>query len=443
VGTRFRLFVQPPFGDAGSVPEIVTVSSPPGTVGAGPSDDRMFVVEPVGKKWPYGMNRAPLGTSFVYLPQWSGPQLAPALPDESGNFDYLTPDMPGFEAAHAFGCVRFTMDVWENYLGQPLEWHFGEDFEKLEISILPHWDNAQYGYGFLEIGSQFEQDGSMLPFTLDFDIIAHEVGHAFIFSVLGVPRPNAEFPEYEGFQEAFSDCVSLIAAMHFPSVIDEVLYETRGNLYLSNRIARFSEFPGQRQIRTANNTRTMDEFVDGYKNEHDLSEPLTGAVFDILADIFQESLLDRGLISPEVEELAEMVEFGGAESAELQDAFDRAYADDSEGFAEALVDARDIMGTYLAQMLFGLDPDFLDYGDFADAMLGVDERETDGRYADIIDRNFVRRGIGILHAGPRFEPNRRDRLPSRRTVLPGDRSRLPKMSYRERFVLSVSINRHP
>ena len=346
-GTRFRLFVQPPFEDARSQPEIVIVSSPRGSVAAGPSDDRMFVVEPVGKKWPYGMNRAPLGTPFIYLPQWTGPRLAPALPDENGNFDYLTPDMPGFEAAHAFGCVRFTLDVWENYLGRPLDWHFSERFEKLEISILPHWNNAQFGYGFLEIGSQFEPDGRVLPFTLDFDVIAHEVGHAIIYSVLGVPLPNAEFPEYEGFQEAFSDCVSLIAAMHFPSVIDQVLDETRGNLYLSNRIARFSEFPGQRQIRTANNTRTMDEFVDGFKNEHDLSEPLTGAIFDILADIFHESLVERGLISPEVEELAEMVEFGGAESAELQDAFDRAYADDSDGFVEALVDARDIVGTYL------------------------------------------------------------------------------------------------
>ena len=436
MGTRFRLFVQSPFADARSQPEIVTVSSPLGSVVAGPSDDRMFVIEPIGKNWPYGMNRAPLGTPFVYLPQWNGPSLAPAVPDEDGNFDYLTPDMPGFEPAHAFACARFTLDVWENYLGEPLEWHFAERFEKLEISILPEWDNAQYGYGFLEIGSQFEKDGSVLPFTLDFDIIAHEVGHAFIFSILGVPDENAEFPEYEGFQESFSDCVSLIAAMHFPSVIEEVLGETRGNLYLSNRIDRFSEFPGQRQIRTANNTRTMDEFVDGYKNEHDLSEPLTGAMFDILADIFQESLLERRLIRPEVEELAETVEFGGEDSGELQDAFDRAYAEDSESFFEALVDARDIMGSYLAEMLWDLDPDFLDYGDVADALLAVDDRESGGRYGEIIDRNFERRGIGIFHAGPRFEPKRQGRLPSRRTVLPRDRRWLPKMSYRERYLLA-------
>jgi len=436
MGTRFRLFVQPPFEDARSQPEIVTVSSPLGSVGPGPSDDRMFVIEPVGKKWAYGVNHAPLGSPFIYLPQWNGPRLAPVVPDEDGNFDYLTPDMLGFEAAHAFGSVRFTLDVWENYLGEPLEWHFAERFEELEISILPQWNNAQYGYGFLEIGSQFEPDGRVLPFALDFDIIAHEVGHAFIFSILGVPSENAEFPEYEGFQEALSDCVSLIAAMHFPSVIDQVLDETSGNLYLSNRITRFSEFPGNRQIRNANNTRTMDEFVDGYENEHDLSEPLTGAIFDILADIFHESLVERGLISPEVEELAEVVEFGGQESRELQDAFDRAYADEHEGFAEALIDARDTVGTYLAETLWELDPDFLDYGDVAEAMLAVDERETGGRFADIIDRNFERRGIGIFHAGPRFEPKRQGRLPSRRAVVPSDRQRLPKMSYREKYLLA-------
>ncbi|MEP9388841.1 hypothetical protein [Mesorhizobium sp. KR9-304] len=442
MGTRFRLFAQSPFVGFGTEPEIVAVSSPPGSVGAGPSDGRMFVIEPVGKKWPYGMNRGPLGTPFVYLPQWRGPRLAPALPDDDGNFDYLEPDMPGFAAAHAFGSARFTLDVWENYLGEEVDWHFRDDFDRLEISILPQWDNARFGYGFLEIGSQFEKDGSVLPFALDFDIIAHEVGHAFIFSILGVPDENAEFPEYGGFHESFSDCVSLIAEMHFPSVIDQVLDETSGNLYLSNRIARFSEFPGNRQIRDANNTRTMDDFVDGYRNEHDLSEPLTGAIFDILADIFQESLVDRGLISREVEQLAEDVEFGGAESAELQHAFDSAYADDSEGFAQALADARDVMGAYLAETLWDLDPDFLDYGDVADVLLAVDERETDGRYGDIIERNFERRGIGVVCAGPRFEPKQQGSLPSQRAVLPRDRFWLPRMSYRERFVLSESINRN-
>ncbi|QWW71697.1 hypothetical protein [Rhizobium sp. WYJ-E13] len=439
MGTRFRLFVQPPFEDARARPEIVEVSSPSGSLAAGPADDRMFVVEPVGKIGPYGVNRGPLGTPFMYLPPWTGRIIEPATPDARGNFDYLRPSMPGFEAAHVFGCVRFTLDVWERYLGQPITWHFRDHYDRLEISILPQWDNAQYGYGFLEVGSQFEKDGSILPFSLDFDVVAHEVGHAIIFSVLGVPDPGAEYPEYLGFQEAFSDCVSLIAAMHFPSVIDNVLEETHGNLYRANRLSRFSEFSPHRQIRSANNKRTMDEFAHGWKDEHELSQPLTGAIFDILVDIFHESLVARGLISRAVEDLADIAEFDASVETSVQHAFDRAFDRNADGFVEALLEARDIAGTYLAETLWALAPDFLDYGDVAETMLAIDRHESGGRLARIITRNFRQRAIGELHAGAHLKGGEhRSHVHSARILLPIDHFDLPKMSYREKVLLSRS-----
>ncbi|WP_416066951.1 hypothetical protein ACK9YZ_28505 [Rhizobium sp. ZK1] len=439
MGTRFRLFVQPPFEDARARPEIVEVSSPSGSLTAGPADDRMFVVEPVGKVGPYGVNRGPLGTPFMYLPPWTGRIIEPATPDARGNFDYLRPSMPGFEAAHVFGCVRFTLDVWERYLGQPITWHFRDHYDRLEISILPQWDNAQYGYGFLEVGSQFEKDGSILPFSLDFDVVAHEVGHAIIFSVLGVPDPAAEYPEYLGFQEAFSDCVSLIAAMHFPSVIDNVLEETHGNLYRANRLSRFSEFSPHRQIRSANNKRTMDEFAHGWKDEHELSQPLTGAIFDILVDIFHERLVARGLIARAVEDLADVAEFDPTVEASVQYAFDRAFERNSEGFVAALLEARDIVGAYLAETLWALAPDFLDYGDVAETMLAIDRSESGGQFARIITRNFRQRTIGVLHAGAHLKGGEHcSHVHSARILLPIDHFDLPKMSYREKVLLSRS-----
>jgi hypothetical protein len=439
MGTRFRLFVQPPFEDARSSPEIVEVSSPQGSVKAGPADDRMFVVEPVGKINPYGVNRGPLGTPYMYLPPWTGRIIEPAAPDAWGNFDYLQPSTPGFEAAHVFGCVRFTLDVWERYLGQPLTWHFRDHYDRLEISILPQWNNAQYGYGFLEVGSQFEKDGRILPFSLDFDVVAHEVGHAIIFSVLGVPEPGTEYPEYLGFQEAFSDCVSLIAAMHFPSVIDNVLEETGGNLHRANRLSRFSEFSPHRQIRSANNKRTMEEFAHGWKDEHELSQPLTGALFDIIVDIFHESLVARGLISRAVEDLADIAEFDASVEASVQDAFDRAFDRNSDGFVEALLEARDIAGTYLAETLWALAPDFLDYGDVAETMLAIDREESGGRFARIIARNFGQRAIGELHAGRHLKGGEhRSHVHSGRILLPIDYLEFPRMSYREQVLLSRS-----
>jgi len=432
--------VQPPIEGSRNETEVITVSSRAGSIGAGPSDDRMYVVEPVGKRYPYGTNRGPLGTPFIYLPPWSGKTHAPALPDAAGNFDYYQPGDAGFEAAHVFGTVRFTLDVWERYLGQPIVWHFRDHFERLEISLLPEWNNAQYGYGYLEIGSHIRHGQMLASFALDFDVIAHEIGHAIVYGVLGVPRPGAEYPEYLGFHESFSDCISLIAAMHFPSVIAGVLEQTHGNLTRENRLARFSEYAPHRQIRRANNRRTMAEFAHQYKDEHALSQPLTGAIFDILADIFHERLVERGLISPAVENLADFAEHDGAADIILQRAFDRAFTSNIAGFRAALEDARDVVGRYLAETLWGLGADFLDYGDVSRTLSAVDLEFSGGRYSSIIRRNFALREIGRIHAGKRAPAKGHlGHTHSDRTLLPRDRRRLPMMGYRETHMLSKIV----
>jgi hypothetical protein len=437
VGTRFNLHVQPPIGGSRNQTETVTVSSPAGSIVAGPADDRMYVVAPVGKRFPYGLNPGPFGTPFIYLPPWRGPVRPPALPDDRGHFDHYRPGDPGFEAAHVFGAIRFTLDVWERCLGQSLVWHFQDRFDRLEISLLPEWDNAQYGYGYIEIGSHFENGRKVASFVLDFDVIAHEIGHAIVYAVLGVPRANAQFPEYLGFQESFSDCVSLIVALHFPSVIAGVLEQTRGNLNRENRLARFSEYAPHRQIRKANNRRTMADFAYEYKDEHALSQPLTGAIFDILSDVFHEQLVERGLISPELENLADIAERDPAADILVQRGFDRAFSSHPGGFCESLEAARDVVSANLAEALWGLAPEFLDYGDVARAFAAADATISGGRYARIIRRNFAQRGIGRIHAGRRAASL--GHAMSDRTLLPRDRKKLPTMSYRESHMLSKMI----
>lgn len=432
MGTRFRLFVQPPFSDAEAQPETVEVSSPAGSIGAGPSDARMHVVEPEGKRLPYGLNHGPFGTPFLYLPPWHGPVFAPAVPDARGHFDRYAPDQPEFLAAHAFGCIRFTLDVWERHIGRPLEWHFGDHYERLEISILPDWDNAQYGYGFLELGSQVDIDRRVLPFSLDFDVIAHEVGHAILYSLLGVPGRGRERPEYIGFQEAFADCVSLIAAMHFPSVIDAVLEETRGNLHRANRIARFSELSSTRQIRNANNQLTMADFVEGFRDEHALSQPLTGAVFDILVDIFHESLVRRGIIPRDLETLADFAELDPSAADLVDRGFEAAYHRSGAGMREALLDAREFMASVLAGSLRRLAPDDLGYADVAEALIGEERLRTGGMFSDLFGYNLERRGFFQVRAGPRLPKT----APGHHTeysriALPEDRAWLPQPSFRE------------
>jgi hypothetical protein len=436
LGTRFKLFPQPPFGGPGEV-ETVWVSSPAGSVGPGPSDDRMLVVEPAAEKQPYGIGYGPRGSPYVYLPPWGGPAAPPVSPDEDGHFDHLEPGMPEFEAAHVFGCARFVLDVWEGYFGRRIPWHFEPSLDRLEITLLPDYDNAQAGFGFLELGSYFLENDERVPFTLNFDIIAHEIGHLIIASEVGLPTRETAEGEYFGFHEAAADLVALVASAHFDSVLDQLLEQTSGNLYVLNRLNRIGEIAENKEIRIASNGLHLSAFADGWVDEHDLSLPLSGAIFDILVDLFHELLVQRRLISPEMEDLADVVERKPEYEGLIQSAFDRTFEENPDGFKGALVDARDQLGCYLAQALIRLSPHHLNYDDVAAVLLEVDEDLSGGHYQRLIARNFALRGIGTVRVGPRLQPpGAESHAFSARTLVPKMGARFSRMPYRERMAIA-------
>jgi hypothetical protein len=436
IGTRFKLFPQPPFGSPIEA-ETVWVSSPAGSVGPGPSDDRMLVIEPAAEKQPYGIGYGPRGTPDVYLPPWEGPAAPPVVPDAEGHFDYLEPGMPEFEAAHVFGSARFALDVWEGYFGRRIPWHFEPSLDRLEIALLPRYDNAQAGFGFLELGSYFLENDETAPFTLNFDIIAHEIGHLIIASEVGVPTPETAEGEYFGFHEAAADLVALVASAHFDSVLDQLLEQTAGNLYVLNRLNRIGEISGNKEIRIASNALHLSAFADGWVDEHDLSLPLTGAVFDVLVDVFHELLLERRLIGPEMEHLADLVERQPEYEALIQSLFEETFEGNPDGFKGALVDARDQLGSYIAQALVRLSPHHLNYDDVAAVLLEIDEDVSGGRYQRLIARNFDLRGIGSVRVGPRLQPpGAESHAFSARTLTPEVAAQWPRMPYRKRWAIA-------
>ena len=86
-----------------------------------------------------------------------------------------------------------------------------------------------------------------------------------------------------------------------------LLEETHGNLYVFNELDRFAELSPHEQIRLASNDVKLSQFSAGWEDEHALSQPLTGAIFDIGVDIFQELLVERGLIPRDVAEATRIV----------------------------------------------------------------------------------------------------------------------------------------
>lgn len=437
-GTAFRIFPQPWYPGSTQQLETVWLSPPPGTIGPGPSDARMYVVEPRGLKLPYGLNVGPFGSPYVYLPPWQGPVAAPAMPSREGHFDHLEPGMPGFEAAHAFGCAHFVLDAWDSYLDRPALWHFTQRYERLEITLIPHLDNATAGYGFMELGALGPADGGPALFSLSFDVIAHEFGHLFMYREIGLPDLAGMDDEFFGFHEAAADLVALVAALHLDPVVDRLLTTTRGNLYALNELNRFGELSDNDQIRLAGNGLKLSDFAAGWSTEHDLSLPFTGAMFDILVDVFHRSLLARGLIGQDVEELADGIEHRPEYEPLIQSLFDQVYDLEHEGFRDALLEARDYLGHLLAQTWQRLSPSRLTYASAAATLLEVDLDLTGGRYQEVIQECMSWREIGAVAVGPRLaQADATSHAFSARTITPDLVRRLRRPSYRERWAIAA------
>ncbi|MEP3280537.1 MAG: hypothetical protein ABJN26_02740 [Stappiaceae bacterium] len=441
IGTRFRLFPQPPFIDAFSEPETVEVSTPAGSIGPGPSDQRMYVVDPIGKPMAFGDARKVLGDPTLFMPPWQGDRHPPVEPTPDGHFDHVKVGTRAFEAAHLYGSVRRTLDIWEGYFGHELAWHFGEHYDQLELVVEDTLkENAYMGYGYLEVGYHEQDNGEIHPFSLNFDIIAHEVGHLIVYSMVGVASAQGETGEYYGFHESAADLTALIASLHFDSVLDDLLSKSRGNLYTYNLTNRIGELSANDQIRLAANPLTLADFMYGWEDEHKLAQPLTGAMFDILIDIFHEELVERDLISAVTEDMFDQAEDLSTYHELVQPIFDKAYEIHPEAIKVALEEARDTIGKYLAEAWRLLSANHLNYVDVADALMSVDEQLTNGRYGRILYSNLHRRGIGSVAVGPELPNAKKDgHSMSDRSFVPSDERCAP--SYRRRAPRRINPNR--
>jgi hypothetical protein len=385
-GTKFLIFPQPRFIPFFEQPEVVRVSLPPDQIKEGPADERMYVMDAVNKR-PYGA---------FNQPPYQGPANRPVLPGSDGHFDHLNPDSREFSCATMYATVRRVLDIFEDYFGRKIEWHFRMDFEKLELIPLISWDNAQSGYGFLEFGFGSTPAGGIdttRPYCQNFDVLAHELGHSIIFAEVGLPNSDAtNTEEYGGFHEAAGDLVAMISSLHFNKVVDRLLDKSKGNLFTSNELERIGELSESRQIRELFNYERMSTVG---REPHDLSLPLTGAIFDVLVEVFQKELVQKGLISDDLARRslhsAEVVTDDGT----IQSDFATAYDQNPQGFKDAMLRARDYLGTLLAKAWDRLSPDNLTYVKVGLELLSADSSVSGGQHQNIIRECFAWREISF------------------------------------------------
>jgi hypothetical protein len=331
----------------------------------------MYVANAVDKSSPYQLPDR--------LPPYRGREYAPALPDAGGHFDRIPEGSPQFRAAHLYGTVRRVLDIWEKLLGHQIVWWHVDYFPRLELVPTLRWGNAHSGPGFLETGSLWSRSGEPQELCLNFDAVAHEVGHVILFSVLGAPQAGRLTGAFLAFHETFADHVAAISSLYFDSVIERLPLQTNGNLYALNLVSRIGELSGSEEVRVLDNDVAVSDlaglrlgpgrtWIDPSgigRNEHTASAPLSGAIWDCLVELFQDALVRCGLISAQLDTRRWTKTRVRAALAQLHAASGIALQRFRTEFGVALREARDITGLALARCIHRLEPDNLDFNTVA------------------------------------------------------------------------------
>jgi hypothetical protein len=334
--------------------------------------------------------------AFPYLPPYAGSVGATAAPSRDGHFDHLEVGTRDFGSAQLFGSVCHTLEVWEAYAGRRIPWHFEQP--RLEAIPFVDWDNAQAGYGFLETGFGDAPDGTLWPFALSLDVVAHEVGHLLLYTLVARPPPDGVTPQFGAFHESAADLVALVALLQFDSVIDRLIAHTRGNLFIENELNRFAELSSSSEIRNVSNDLTMADFGEDAEI-HKLSLVLTGAFFDILVEAFLLRLQSLGVIGADDVEAARATTGHGSEPVWLSARLAAASAARPAIFHRALAEARDFLGRRLALTWRLLLPDDMTFGAVAGAFLAADASLSgDRRNRSWLASSFAWRGIAPVPA---------------------------------------------
>jgi hypothetical protein len=330
--------------------------------------------------------------AYPYLPPFETGQVAAVAPSRDHGFASYEPGTLPFLATHLFGSATRVLDICEDYLGRSIPWHFHHP--RLELIPFVDWENAQAGYGFLETGYGQAPDGTLWPFALSFDVIAHEISHLVLYSVVGLPQDPEPAPAFGAFHEGVSDIIALIALLHFPKALKRIVAGSEGDLYRDNELNRFGELSSSAEIRNVVNRLTLDD-VDDEADIHIRSLALSGALYDILVEAYAIALVALGVIDRE--DLAVLRQNDPELRQSLLVSHKVAAASrESDLCVGALATARDFLGYRLLLATDLVEPDDFALGDFAAALLAADRRLTgSAENQDWLRTSFAWRRIAV------------------------------------------------
>jgi len=287
-----------------SLPRLQDSALPRKVQAAPPAGSRVLI-------WKQDPSVSEIGTRKIFLPgvildgprdariTFGKPGIAPVSPNVFGDF-IMAPDTDQFDAVHTFAVVRQTLTMYQRVLSRaeqgaplPWAWNSGRNTDPLEVFPhgLPNVMNAYYSRSdrALKFGDFVPSGAAQRIFTCrSFDIVAHETGHAVLDGLKPKWILNSAPPQTGGLHESFGDLTAIFLALSQLDQVEAVVAQTKADLHDKTFLADMAEEFGlalgrPNGLRNADNDLKLSETGN---QVHAISQVFTGAVYDILADIF-------------------------------------------------------------------------------------------------------------------------------------------------------------
>lgn len=227
------------------------------------------------------------------------PEVLPTNDDNDFLFEPLQNPLE-FDAVHTFTVVRQVLTMYKRALNRTgvateFSWQWGPS---APIAVYPRAGldaNAFYSRGQKALRFFYFHPGGdsskPLVFTnRSFDIVAHETGHAILDSL----RPGylgSWHPQTGGLHESFGDLTAILTMLAQMDQCEAIIAESKGDLHRKSFFPAVAEQFGaallgwSMGLRNADNDLKLSEVSN---QVHAISQVFTGAVYDILADIFED-----------------------------------------------------------------------------------------------------------------------------------------------------------
>lgn len=213
----------------------------------------------------------------------------------------LAPEGPRalqFHQVNVWALLQRALAFFEagNGLGRRIPW----GFEGNRLIVLPHagfGKNAFYDRESKSLQFYYFGPSEKTVYTcLSADIVNHEFGHALLDGV----RPGfieSGLIETAAFHEFVGDMTAMLLSMRNNKFRGIVAAKTRGDLTTDENLAAIAEQFGQKTkgrpyLRSARNSLKMNR-RQGFTGPHQLSQVLTGAIFDLLITFTNHYLTER------------------------------------------------------------------------------------------------------------------------------------------------------